>query len=57
MIGESVEKCRLLGAEETLVDLIDGLLQLWVTLIVLARVVPTARTTESRGLNSIRNVL
>jgi hypothetical protein len=43
VIGESVENCRLFGAEETLVDLIDGLLQLGVTLIVLPRVVPTAR--------------
>ena len=41
MIGESLEESWLLGAEETVVDLINGLLELWVTLIVLVRVVPT----------------
>ena len=41
VIGEAMEQRRLLGTEETVVNLINGLLQLRVALVVLARIVPT----------------
>ena len=34
-----MEEVRVVGAEETRVDLVNGLLQLWVSLVVLPRVV------------------
>ena len=39
MVGEAVEQLRLLWREESVVDLVDGQLQLRIALIVLARVV------------------
>ena len=41
VIGEAVELVGLLRREETIVNLINGLLQLWIALVVFARVVPT----------------
>ena len=39
MVSEAVEETWVFGREEAIVDLVDGFLQLWVALIVLARVI------------------
>lgn len=43
VVGEAVEELWLLWREETIMDLINGLLQLCITLIVLARIIPGQR--------------
>ena len=40
VVSEAVEETWVFWREEAIVDLVDGLLQLWVALIVLARVIP-----------------
>lgn len=40
VVGEAVEELRFLWWEETTMDLINGLLQLRIALVVLARIIP-----------------
>lgn len=48
VVGEAMEEVRLTGGEESIMDLVDGLLQLGVFFVVLAGVVAEGQIEEGR---------